>query len=109
MRSGESSRTIRERVVAARRIQQERYRSCGRVTTNAEAKSRDLQDICRLSTEASEKLQREVSRLSLSARAYDRVLKVARTIADLAGREDVTWEDVSEASGYRALDRSFWS
>ena len=111
MRSGESSRTIRERVVAARRIQQERYRSCGRVTTNAEAKSRDLQDICRLSAEASEKLQREVSRLSLSARAYDRVLRVARTIADLAGRESVSENDVLEAAHFRELDKEdgFWA
>lgn len=111
MKPGEPSASIRSRVVAARRIQSERYRSMPGVLTNADAKSRDLLDICRLSEGASRKLQREVERLNLSARAYDRILRVARTIADLAGRPSVEESDVLEAAGFRELDKEngFWA
>ena len=111
MKPGEPSASIRSRVVAARRIQTERYKDMHGVITYADAKSRDLLDICRLSDEASRKLQREVERLNLSARAYDRILRVARTIADLAGRQSVEESDVLEAAGFRELDKEngFWA
>ena len=106
---GESSAAIRARVVAARERQRRRFAEIPGVTCNSEMRSRDLARFCRLDAEAQRFMKGRLRELDLSARAYDRVLKVARTIADLAGREDVTWEDVSEASGYRALDRSFWN
>ncbi len=107
---GESSAAIRSRVVAAREIQRRRYQSMPGVLSNADAKSRDLQDICRLSTQAQEEVRRILDMLKLSARAYDRILRVSRTIADLAGHEDVGQEDIMEAASYRQLeDGSFWA
>jgi len=106
---GESSAAIRARVVAARGIQARRFADVPGVTCNAEIRSRDLSRYCPLDAEAQRFMKGKLKELDLSARAYDRVLKVSRTIADLAGREEITWEDVSEASNYRALDRSFWS
>jgi magnesium chelatase family protein len=106
---GETSAAIRARVVAARERQRRRFADVPGVACNAEMRSRDLSRFCRLDADAQRFMKGRLRELDLSARAYDRVLKVARTIADLAGREDVPWEDVSEASGHRALDRSFWS
>lgn len=105
---GESSAAIRARVCAARELQSRRFADCPGVTCNAEIHSRDLPRFCQMDEEARKFMKGRLKELDLSARAYDRVLKVSRTIADLAGREVITWEDVSEASGYRALDRSFW-
>ena len=107
--NGESSATIRERVLAARRIQSERYCGMKGVFTNADAKSRDLNDICRLTVRAAEEIRGTLERLNLSARAYDRVLRLARTSADLRGAADVTDEDIMIASGYRMLDMKFWA
>ena len=106
---GESSAAMRARVVAAREIQARRFAGLPGVTCNAEIRSRDLPRYCPLDAEAQRFMKGKLKELDLSARAYDRVLKVSRTIADLAGREEITWEDVSEASNYRALDRSFWN
>ena len=106
---GETSAAIRSRVVAARGVQTRRFADTPGITCNAEMRSRDLPVFCRLDAEAQRFMKDRLRELDLSARAYDRVLKVSRTIADLAGREEITWEDVSEAAGYRALDRSFWS
>ncbi|MBQ1345534.1 MAG: YifB family Mg chelatase-like AAA ATPase [Kiritimatiellae bacterium] len=107
---GEPSARIRERVVRARQIQIERYRGMRGVLTNADAKSRDLRDICRLTAAAQEQIRDDLARLNFSARAYDRVLRVARTAADLAGRADVSREDVMQAAGYRMLDDGgFWA
>ena len=107
---GESSAVLRSRVVAAREIQKCRYRSMPGVLTNADAKSRDLQDICRLSTRAQAEVRHILEALRLSARAYDRILRVSRTIADLAGREGVEQDDIMEAASYRQLDDgSFWA
>ena len=111
MEKGESSAKIRERVLAARAIQRERYKDLPGVICNSEAKGRDLGDICRLTADAREEIRRTIDTLKISARAYDRILRVARTIADLAGRPDVNMEDVFEAATYRRLDRSsdsFW-
>jgi len=109
--SGESSAVIRERVVNARRIQAARYRGLKGVVANADVPSRLLKDVCRLTDAAHAHLRRQVERLNLSARAYDRILRVARTAADLKGREAVSEEEVLEAAGYRALDREngFWA
>ena len=107
---GEPSARIRARVVRARQIQAERYRGMRGVFTNADAKSRDLRDICRLTTAAQQQIRDDLARLNFSARAYDRVLRVARTAADLAGRADVSREDVMQAAGYRMLDDgTFWA
>ena len=107
--SGEPSSAVRERVMAARRIQTERYRGMRGVLTNADAKSRDLNDICKLTAKAAEEIRKTLERLNLSARAYDRVLRVARTSADLRGDVNVTESDIMDASGYRMLDMKFWA
>lgn len=107
--AGEPSSVVRERVMAARRIQAERYRGMRGVLTNADAKSRDLNDICKLTVKAAEEIRKTLERLNLSARAYDRVLRVARTSADLRGDVNVTESDIMDASGYRMLDMKFWA
>lgn len=106
---GEPSVAIRERVVAARKRQQERFRERPRITCNARMGSRDLKAWCALDETTLELLKFAMSDFKLSARAYDRVLKVARTIADLAGSEKLTNDHVSEAIQYRSLDRQIWS
>ena len=106
--TGETSSTIRERVVRAREIQRRRFADDPDVFCNAEMRSRDIARYCRLDRAAQEMLRERLSRLDLSARAYDRVLKVARTIADLAGRDAVSERDVNRAAGWRALDRNYW-
>jgi len=101
---GEGSRAIRARVAGARRIQESRF--AGRpLSCNAEMAPADLRQWCRLPAEGQRLLQCAVKSMSLSARAYDRILKVARTIADLAGRKSISADDVAEAVGYRSLDR----
>ena len=108
---GESSASIRRRVLAAREIQKARYSGMRGVLTNADVKSRDLRDVCKLTPSGETEVQRTIDALKLSARAYDRILRVARTIADLAGRDQVERGDVFEAATYRRLDASddsFW-
>ena len=102
--SCESSATIRNRVVQARRLQALRYRDMPGVHTNADVRSRDLPAVCRLDAAAQDELRRNLEKLNLSARAYDRVLRVARTIADLRGADEVSQSDIMEAAGYRQLD-----
>ncbi len=104
---GEPSRSIRARVGAARTIQQERYREYG-IYCNADMGARQLRSSCRLSREALEVLEMAMSDMGLSARAYDRILKVSRTIADLEGEMDILSPHVSEAIQYRILDRKLW-
>lgn len=107
---GESSRVIRERVERARAIQRERYRGMHGVVTNADAKSRDLRDICHMTVSAQDEMRRRLENMKFSARAYDRILRVARTAADLAGRAEVSEDDIMQAVGYRMLDDgSFWA
>jgi magnesium chelatase family protein len=109
---GRASAEIRAEVLAARRVQAERYRNMPGVRCNADVRSRDLPEVCRLTPKALDGLRRTIERLNLSARAYDRILRVSRTIADLRGAESVEDEDIMEASGYRQLDdesRSFWA
>ena len=111
MDPGEPSAAIRERIQAARALQERRYRGLNGVHTNADVKSRDLAEVCHFTAKDRENLVRMIERLNLSARAYDKVLRVARTIADLAGSEAVRDEDLMGALGYRRMDNeenSFW-
>ncbi|MBR2982281.1 MAG: YifB family Mg chelatase-like AAA ATPase [Kiritimatiellae bacterium] len=108
---GESSREIRKRVIAARALQEERYRDLPGVHTNGEVRSRDLLAACGMAPGMKDELVRTIERLRLSARAYDKVLRVARTLADLDGSEAVRREDLMGAISYRRLDGagdSFW-
>jgi magnesium chelatase family protein len=108
-RTGEDSATIRERVVAARKRQQERFAHKRTITCNARMGPRELKTYCPLDEATKELLKFAMADLNLSARAYDRVLKVARTIADLAGSENITSDHISEAIQYRSLDRQIWT
>ena len=103
----ESSAEVRKRVIAARKIQAERFKDTP-VHTNTMMTSAMLRRFCQLSTEARTLLDRAMERLQLSARAYDRIIKVARTIADLEGAADIQPLHISEAIGYRSLDRESW-
>src|SRR5437870_12462121 len=108
-RTGETSAQIRERVVAARRRQQERFAGKRNVTCNARMGTRELKAFCALDEATLELLKMAMNELKLSARAYDRILKVARTIADLAGSDRLTSDHLSEAIQYRSLDRQLWT
>jgi len=108
-RTGETSAQIRERVMAARRRQHERFRPKPRITCNARMGTRELKQFCVLDEATKELLRNAMANLNLSARAYDRILKVARTIADLAGSETILGDHISEAIQYRSLDRQIWS
>jgi magnesium chelatase family protein len=108
-RTGEASAQIRERVIAARRRQQERFAGKRNLTCNARMGSRELKAWCALDEATLELLKMAMTELRLSARAYDRILKVARTIADLAGSDRLTSEHISEAIQYRSLDRQLWA
>ncbi len=104
----ERSAAIRERVQAAREIQAARFRGMNGIHTNAMMNSAMLKEFCTLDSEGSALIGRAMERLSLSARAYDRILKVARTIADLDSSADIRPHHVAEAIGYRNLDRENW-
>ena len=108
-RTGEASAPIRERVVAARQRQQQRFKEKPKITCNARMGSRELKQYCAIDDTTMELLKFAMSDLNLSARAYDRVLKVARTIADLAGAEAIASEHISEAIQFRSLDRQLWT
>jgi len=105
---GESSAHIRERVIAARKLQHQRFAGKPRVTCNARMGSRELKAFCELDDATRELLKHAMTEYNLSARAYDRIVKVARTIADLAGADKITSDHVSEAIQYRSLDRQLW-
>ncbi len=104
-----NSATIRHRVIQARAIQTQRYQNHPGTYANAQMSSKQLQEICILSTVGEALLKRAMERLNLSARAYDRILKVSRTIADLAGSENILPEHLAEAIQYRSLDRAGWA
>lgn len=106
--AGEPSAAVRERIVRARAVQQERFRAMPGVYTNAMMPAAALREFCRLDRDTARLLEQAMTRLALSARAYDRILRVARTIADLAGRETISRADVAEAINYRSLDRGTW-
>ncbi len=104
----ESSADIRERIITARRVQMERLKG-EKVFCNAQMTTRLIRKYCVLDRESKALLENAITRLGLSARAYDRILKVSRTLADLEGKESVETTHVSEAIQYRSLDRNFWS
>lgn len=106
---GENSATIRERVIRARQMQANRYADCKGVHCNAQMNSQLLRKFAKLDEQSTEMLRTAMTRLQLSARAYDRILKVARTIADLDGAENISTQHVAEAIGYRNLDRGDWA
>ncbi|HEY9283219.1 MAG TPA: hypothetical protein VIP46_07175 [Pyrinomonadaceae bacterium] len=105
---GEGSAEIRARVVAARERQIGRLRGEG-VFANAQMTPRQIRRHCQLDAECERVLESAMTRLGLSARAYDRILKVGRTVADLDGRDEIRPADLAEAVGYRSLDRSYWT
>jgi magnesium chelatase family protein len=106
--AAESSTDIRARVVKARKIQNERFASKRKVRCNAQMSSKDLKAFVPLDADSESLLRMALTELNLSARAYDRILKVSRTIADLAGAEKVDATHLSEAIQYRTLDRQVW-
>ena len=108
VRPSEPSAAIRERVIRAREVQAERFRGVPGVHTNAMMNARMLREFCPLDQAARELLERAMVRLDLSARAYDRIVKVARTIADLEGTADIGAAHLAEAINYRSLDRGSW-
>ena len=119
--SAEGSAEIRARVLAARERQHERFgvsgdrtkgnaRSASRaIYANAQMSTQQIRAHCELSSDAERLLERAMQQQGLSARAHDRILKVARTIADLAGERDITVPHIAEAIQYRTLDRSYWA
>jgi magnesium chelatase family protein len=103
----EDSAAIRDRILAARKVQNRRLAPFG-IYCNAQMTPRTLRRFCRLDAASEKQLETAVTRLGLSARAYDRVLRVSRTIADLEAKEAIEAGHVAEAIQYRALDRTYW-
>jgi len=109
MKVQETSATIRDRVIKAREKQAERYKENPGIYCNAQISSKMLREICIINTAGQNLLKVAMEKLNLSARAYDRILKVARTIADLAQSDDIKVEHLAEAIQYRSLDREGWA
>ena len=105
---GDSSEVIRERVIRARGIQLGRFNGDG-VYSNSAMSSKQIRKFCALDQESEGLLEKAMQRQGLSARAHDRILKVSRTIADLAGSENIQSPHISEAINYRSLDRNYWT
>jgi magnesium chelatase family protein len=109
MEPGEPSAVIRERVIKARHIQERRYKDFKGIHCNAQMTERMITTYAQPDRQSLDVLRLAMERLALSARAYSRILKVARTIADLEGSEHVGSHHIAEAIGYRSLDRGDWS
>ena len=107
-RAGESSATVRKRVVAARERQVERMGNCPSPSCNARMKSQDLSEWCEMDAGTKDLLKAAINQFSLSGRGYDRILKVSRTIADLDACERIELHHVAEAINYRAFDRKLF-
>ncbi len=105
---GEKSTDIRKRVIKARATQQERFTGLKNIFKNADMSSKELRKFCKLDSNSEELLKMAMTRLGLSARAYDRIIKVSRTIADLEKSRDILPQYISEAIQYRSLDRELW-
>ncbi|HEY5533658.1 MAG TPA: YifB family Mg chelatase-like AAA ATPase [Ignavibacteria bacterium] len=104
----EKSEKVRERVIKAREIQIKRFSSIQGVYSNSNMSSKDIKEFCSIDSDCENLMKMAITRLGLSARAYDRILKVSRTIADLAGDEKLKPAHISEAIQYRSLDRTGW-
>ena len=105
---GEPSAAIRERVIAARKVQEARFRDENGIYCNAQMTPKLIAKYAVLDETSLAMLKTAMTRFDLSARAYDRILKVARTIADLDGSENIQFQHIAEAIGYRNLDRGNW-
>ena len=106
----ESSAQIRERVVRTREVQLNRFAAAGeRIYSNAQMSTRQIRTYCDLGTDSERMLERAMQQQGLSARAHDRILKVARTIADMDGAAQIEGKHIAEAIQYRTLDRSYWA
>ena len=103
--TGENTAAIRDRVVAARKLAELRFQGESRISCNAEMRSRHLKEFCALDNDSRNLLEGAIRKLGLSARAMDRVLKVSRTIADLAGDRNLQSQHLAEAIQYRTIDR----
>ena len=108
-RKAESSMESRERVIKARERQQQRFKDFPEVYSNALMPSQMVKEVCQISEAGKTLLKTAMERLGLSARAYDRILKVSRTIADLSDTDDIRIEHLAEAIQYRSLDREGWA
>jgi magnesium chelatase family protein len=108
-RTGENSSLIRKRVITARVMQANRFNGRKGLFSNADMDSKEIKEFCQIDQAGADLLKMAMSRLGLSARAYDRILKVSRTIADLNGSAEIHPEHLSEAIQYRSLDRSFYA
>lgn len=108
-KAGETSASIRERVVRTRELQQKRFEGVNNVYKNADMGSKEIEKYCALQHESARLLRDAMTKLKLSARAYDRILKMARTIADLANTSEIQTEHIAEAVMYRSLDRPYWN
>jgi magnesium chelatase family protein len=108
-KKAELSENIRVRVMTARDIQTERYKDIEHMHCNAQMGGKEVQEICQIDQTGKLLLSKAMEKLNLSARAYDRILKVARTIADLGNSKDITFEHLAEAIHYRSLDRENWA
>lgn len=106
--SSEKSEVVRTRVIAARKIQEERFQDLPEIHANSQMNSKQMQQYCLLEKEGHQLLKNAMEKLQLSARAYDRILKVARTIADLDNSENIQNQHLAEAIQYRSLDRESW-
>jgi len=105
---GEPSSAVRCRVEKAREIQRERFKGRKGLFKNADMQSKEIREFCQPDKQGEELLKQAITKLGLSARAYDRILKVARTIADLASNESIFSEHIAEAIQYRSLDRQLY-
>jgi magnesium chelatase family protein len=108
-RTSEKSNSVRERVVKAREIQSKRYENNDGVHCNAQISSKQLREVCKIDESGNQLLKTAMERLGLSARAYDRILKVARTVADLEASTNIETNHLAEAIQYRSLDREGWA
>lgn len=107
--AAEKSADIRARVIKAREVQNRRFEANKAVHYNAQMSPNMVRNICRINDAGQGLIRKAMEKLGLSARAYDRILKVSRTIADLAGSEDITTEHLAEAIHYRSLDKDSWA
>lgn len=106
---GESSQNIRQRVETARAMQRERFAKSAGVQINSAMTPRLIKKHCELDAASAAQLEHAMGQMNFSARAHDRILKVARTLADLDGGEHIGENHIFEALGYRTLDRNFWA